>query len=407
MTVKFDIKNSVRMDAAQDPFNAVPKELKRTNIAAKIREYASKSVVPIIIKYYADGEEHIEHIQRTTPNYYDEETGIELYFDPNSFDFKHLGGASFFYRNAKVSGNTEILFLSPEVNIHYGSAKDLLTIDRGTIKDGTEITKKTIDAIVHFINSDAFNTMLSGLDADTKSNAEFKFSFFVDYYNKRDNIRKPLARTTDFQLIKDGDKIKLSEVLEAEKLRFRTSTMQALQVEKKDGEVVIRANVIPVVSPNVIVNIAKLIFKLASERHKHCYCTENFTENFFAQAEYFFTNEDIVPEIKLTMQDIKRNIESTQLRSYINFLAGYEDIKIPSDIVDSNIKESMMTIPIPSSKVEKMISPFIKINDKLYDCRNEELYKYVSRITGKDEQTVKAAYDRFVEDAVSAGVKLA
>lgn len=65
---------------------------------------------------------------------------------------------------------------------------------------------------------------------------------------------------------------------------------------------------------------------------------------------------------------------------------------------------SMMTIPVPSSKVEKMISPFISINGKLYDCRNEELYKYVGGITGKDIKTVKAAYERFVTEAVNAGV---
>lgn len=51
-----------------------------------------------------------------------------------------------------------------------------------------------------------------------------------------------------------------------------------------------------------------------------------------------------------------------------------------------------------------MISPFISINGKLYDCRNEELYKYVGGITGKDIKTVKAAYERFVTEAVNAGV---
>ena len=407
MTVRFDIKNSVKMDVAQDPFNAVPKELKRTIIETKIREYASKCAVPIEIKYYADGEAHTEPIQRNIPNYYDKETGIELYFNPKTFDFNYLGGASYFYRNAKVSGNTEIMFLSPEVNIHFGSAKDLLTIDRGSFKDVKMIAEKTIKAIVNFINSAAFDTMLSDLDSGTKSNAEFKFSFFVDYYNKREDIQKPLAKTTDFQLKGIGNEIKLSEILAAKNVRFRTSTMQVLQVENKDDEVVIRANILPIISPNIIVNIAKLIFKLASDRYKHCYCMETFKENIFAQAEYLFTNEDVVPKIKLIIQDIKQNIESASSRSYINFIREYEDIKIPSEVVNPAIMASMMTIPIPSSKVEKIISPFIKIKDKLYDCRNEELYKYVSGITGKDEQTVKAAYDRFVEDAVSAGVKLA
>ena len=408
MTVKFDIKNSVKMDVAQDPFKAVPKDLKRTVIESKIREYALKSVVPIKIKYFADGVEHVEQIQRKIPHYYDEETGIELYFNPKTFDFNHLGGASYFYRNAMVAGNTEIMFLSPEVNIHFGSAKDLLTIDRGSFKDGKMIAERTVESIVNFINSDAYDTMLSGFDKDTRNNARFKFSFFVDYYNKRGDIQnqKQMAKTTDFQLKGFGDEIKLGEILTAENLRFRSSAVQVLNVKKKEGEVEIQANMLPIMSPNVIVNIAKLVFKLASDQHKHCYCTENIKENIFAQAEYFFTNGDAVPEIKLTMQDIKRNIEGTPSRSYINFLPGYEDIKIPSDVIDSGIMVSMMTIPVPSSKVEKMISPFISINGKLYDCRNEELYKYVGSITGKDIKTVKVAYDRFVAEAVDAGVKL-
>ena len=199
----------------------------------------------------------------------------------------------------------------------------------------------------------------------------------------------------------------LGEILAAENLRFRTSAVQVLHVERKVGEVEIKANMLPIVSPNVIVNITKLIFKLALDKHKHCYCTENIKENFFAQAEYFFTNGDAVPEIKLTMQDIKRNIVSTTSRSYINFLPGYEDIKIPSEVVDPSLMASMMTIPVNSSKVEKMISPFIRINEKLYDCRNEELYKYVGGITDKDIKTVKTAYDRFVKEALNAGVELA
>ena len=409
MTVRFDIKNSVKMDVAKDPFKAVPKDLKRTAIELKIREYASKSVVPITIKYCSDGVEHVEKIKRIIPHYYDEKTGIELYFNPKTFDFNHLGGASYFYRNAKVAGNTEIMFLSPEVNIHFGSAKDLLTIDRGSFKDGKLIAERTVEAIVNFMNSDAYGLMLSGLDDGTKKNAGFKFSFFIDYYNRRGNIQNQsqLAKTMGFQLKGFGAEMTLGEILAAKNLRFRTSAVQVLHVERKVGEVEIKANMLPIVSPNVIVNIAKLIFKLALDKHKHCYCTENIKENFFAQAEYFFTNGDAVPEIKLTMQDIKRNIESTTSRSYINFLPGYEDVKIPSEVVDPSLMASMMTIPVNSSKVEKMISPFIRINEKLYDCRNEELYKYVGGITDKDIKTVKTAYDRFVKEALNAGVELA
>ena len=406
MTVKFEVKNNVKMNAVQDPFNAVPKKLNRAVIESKIREYASKSVVPITIKYKAEDIEYNEPINRGPTNYYDEEIGIELYFNPETFDFNYLGGASYFYRNAKVNGNgAEIMFLSPEVNIHFGSAKDLLTLDRGSFKDGKQIAEKAREAIIDFINSEKYEAMLSGLETNIKESARFKFSFFVEYYNKGDEIRNKmlLNDVNNFILKGFGDK-PLGEIVKAERLRYRTSTKQVLQMLKEDDEIIIEANILPVVTPNLIVEISKLIFKMASDNHKHCYCTERIIESIFAAAEYLFTNDDEVPEIKLTIEDVKSNLEGTTSRSFLNYLPGYEEIKIPSVVINPAIVDSMMTKPVPTSKIEKIISPFIKIDGKLYYCMNEELYKYVSDTTGKDLVSVKAAYERFLKAAKDAGI---
>lgn len=409
MTVKFEMKDDAKENVVQDPFHAVPKGIKMAFIDSKIREYASKSFVPIKIIHKADGIEYNESISRGPTGYYDEKTGVELYFNPETFDLNYLGGASFFYRNAKVNGNgAEIMFLRPEVNIHYGSAKDLLTLDRGSFKDGKKVAVKAIEAIVNFMNSEDYQAMLANLKEEAKKNASFKFSFFVEFYNKKDMIKNQnvLTDVKEFNFKIFGADKTLGIILNTENLRFRTSTTQILHVESKDGEMKVCANMLPIVSPNIIVELAKLLFKMASDVHNYCYCTERFIDSIFEGTEYLFTNDKEIPEIKIHLKDIKPNIEGATSRSYLNFLPGYEDIKIASNDIDPEVKTSFITMPIQTSKIEKMISPFIRINDKLYDYRNEDLYRYVSDKTGKDIDTVKAAYDSFVKAAKDAGVAI-
>lgn len=190
MTVRFEIKESMKAKTVEDPFNGLPKDIKINLIENKIRLYASKSVVPIKIRHIVNESSQTETVERQKFTYYDNQTGIELYFSEKTFDFSYLGGPSFYYRNANVNGGgAGFMFLSPIVNLHYGNAKDILTLDRDKFKDGKAISEKTKDAVVNFINSDAYNSLLNSLKDETKNNALFKFSFFVEYYNKNKDIK--------------------------------------------------------------------------------------------------------------------------------------------------------------------------------------------------------------------------
>ena len=405
--IRFEIKSNVKMVAAKDPFNALPDNLRMSIVEYKIREYASKSVVPIKILHKVNDEVREETIERHRFNYYDEKTGIELSFSEKSFEFTHIGGATYYYRNAKVAGNgAELMFLSPEVNIHYGSAKDILTLDRGSLKEGKDVLRRTIDAIVNFMNSPAYQTMMNGIV--NKQNAGFKFSFFAEYYDRKGDINdaQSLADVKQFVIDGFGEKKLVKDIVGAPQLRFRTSSNQILSMKEENGVVTIEANLVPIMSPNFIVEMVKLLFKMATEEHKHCYCTERLVHSIFAGAEYLFTNEEAIPEIKLSIKDIKSNLEGTPSRSYINYLPGYEVIKIDSKVESGDIMESLMTKPIPNSKIEKMISPFLRINEKLYDCRNDDMYAYIQSVNGHGIDEIKTAYDRFVDEAVRAGVKL-
>lgn len=406
-TIRFEVKSDVKMVAVKDPFNALPDNLRMSLVEYKIREYAAKSVVPIKISHKVNGVVSEERIERHKFEYYDESTGIELSFSEKTFEFSHIGGPTYYYRNAKVAGNgAEIMFLSPEVNIHYGSAKDILTLDRGSLKDGRSIAERTIDAIVNFMNSSAYQTMMNCIE--NKKDASFKFSFFVEYYDRKGDIKniKALADIKEFVLKGFGDDKKVKDIISAKRLTFRTSSNLILNLSGDSDAMIVEANLIPIMSPNIIIEIVKLLFKMASDEHKHCYCTERLVNSIFAGAEYLFTNDDIVPEIKLTLKDIKPNLEGTPSRSFINYLTGYEALKIDSEVDNKDIVESFITRPIPNTKIEKMISPFLRINDKLYDCRNDKMYAYISSVNGKNVMEIKVTYDRLVDEAVKAGVKL-
>ena len=189
-------------------------------------------------------------------------------------------------------------------------------------------------------------------------------------------------------------------------LRFKSTSNKILSVNEENGVLILEANMIPIVSPNFVVEIVKLMFKMATENHRHCYCTERTVDTIFAGAIYLFTNDERIPEIKLNLKDIKTNLEGATSRSFVNYIPGYDDIKIASDYNDDTIMGAFTTQPVPGTKLEKIISPFIHINGKVYDCRNDEMYTYVSRVTGRGVEAVKAGYDRFVKEAVEAGVKL-
>lgn len=407
MTVRFTVKNNVKMNVLSDPFNALPEDIGRSMIEAKIREYADKSVVPIIVKHIVKGAEVEEPVERHKFDFYDEKTGIELSFSPQSFDFTNFGGVAYYYRNAKVGNGADIMFLSPAVNVHYGSAKDILTLDRGAFKDGKKVAERTIDAIINFMNSDKYRAMLERL-GELSNNAAFKFSFFLEYYGRKNDIKSPgnLTDVNQFRLNGFGMDISLGEVVTKPILKFKSTSNKILSVKEENGILNLEANMLPIVSPNFVVEIVKLIFKMATENHRHCYCTERTVDTIFAGAVYIFTNDENIPDIKLNLKDIKSNLEGTTSRSFVNYIPSYDDIKIASDYNDDAIMGSFMTQPVPGTKLEKIISPFIHINGKVYDCRNDEMYTYVSEVTGKDVESVKASYDRFVREAVEIGVKL-
>ena len=406
-TIRFEIKGDVKMVSAKDPFDALPHNLRMSIVEYKIREYASKSVVPIVIKHKDISAEHQEIIKRQEFDYYDDKTGIELSFNEKTFDFNHLGGPAYYYRNAKVGGNgADIMFLSPEVNIHYGSAKDILTLDRGSFKDGKNVAQRTIDAIVNFMNTQAYQTMMNAIG--NRQNAAYKFSFFAEYYDRKSDIKntKALADVEQFKIEGFGAKKTVKEIISAKILKFRTSSNQILSLKEESGVITVEANLIPILSPNFIVEMVKLLFKMALDEHKHCYCTESFISGMFMGTEYLFTNDNEIPDLKLSLKDIKTNLEGATSRSFINYLPGYDVLKIDSNVVNEDIMESLLTQPISNSKIEKMISPFLRINDRLYDCRNDALYAYISSVNGNNVDTIKEAYDRLVAAAISAGVKL-
>lgn len=407
-TIRFMLPDDIEEKTAKDPFNAFRQSIKMSMVDYRIRQYAAKSVVPIIIEHREKGRVSVETIERDRFDFFDKETGIELRFVPEVFHLGQLTSTRYFYRNAEVSASgSGIMFLCPEVNLHFGSANDILTLDRGAVKDEKTVSQRTIDAVVNFMNSGDYRKLMDRL-GNLAQIAAFLFSFFVEYHDRKKDIKRKdgLPDVNSFSLESFGAKKTVNDIVSSPSIRIRTSSKQVLQLDDKDGSLVIEGNLIPIVSPSFIVNIFKLLIKLVSDSHSHCYCTERIRNSIFGGAEYLFTNEDVIPDIKLSMNDIKPCFDEASSRSYVYYLPQYEDIRIATDKNNPAIHEAFITQPIPNLKLEKIISPFIKLNNALYDCRNEELYKYVSNETGKDIISVQNAYDRFVSEAIALGVRI-
>ena len=157
---------------------------------------------------------------------------------------------------------------------------------------------------------------------------------------------------------------------------------------------------------NFINDIVKLIVKMANEGHNCCYCSKAMTLQFFAGSEYVMTDSFVESDISLTMADIKNHLMHTVGRFYVFYIPGYTDIRIPSSHKDDFQTVSFSNPPYPGISVERILSPFVTINNATYDCRNENFYEYVHSINGVDVDKIRETYDRFVDEARRRGLTI-
>ena len=410
LTIQFTIKKGVKFRREKDIFDSIPNDIDRTFVEEKIREYASMSFVPV--KLYVDDKDVVE-IERQKFVYYDPDTKVELGFTENVTDLNSNSHPTFYYRNAKVSSNSDIKFIAPLINVHLGDASKLLTIDRSSLRSDIDIDLSTLvsKTMVNFINSPKFNNYMKTM-GDKQSKALFKLLGFVEYVNLKDKIKSDDASRwfdiQEFSLKDFGYKDKtIHDVVNYKKIHFKTVSERPLSLQfLSNDEIIIEANTMPFGIPSILSDIIILIFKLAYDKHTYCYCVKNYNLHFFVGTEFVLSDYFDESDIELNMSTIVSQLPRTTGRSYLSYIPGYDAIRIPTKVKDGFALETVSSSFFSDFSEEKILSPFVRIGNNTYDCRNEQFYDYVHSKNGSEIDAIKVAYDRFVKEAKEAGLKV-
>lgn len=334
---------------------------------------------------------------------YDKDTGVELAFDHLTLSPAYRS-TLYFFKNAKVESNgPAIPFVHPTVNILSGSAQNYLSLDRNSFdNDKVEGIKiKVVKAINKFMLSEDYETLV-----EQNGFAKMLFSLFAKEFKLNIDENRVLPNSQlGFNLLNAN--LNTEKMLNYKEVTLNTVSTQLISMEEDSGSssCKIEANMMMLPQLAVIEEYYSLLFILLGEKHKHCICKRLTSAGFFAGGEFLFTDDD-TKDTEITIEQIDRLLHISEKREYILYVTGYDAIRIPSDkgLDDKIPMHSNMSKGV-AKRVEKILSPFLKINDVDYDCRTDSLYEYVRKNNGRDINEIRMCYDKFVADCNQHGIK--
>ena len=384
-----------RKPISQDNFSGLDTDEVENTLSKSIVQFAEMSFIPI----YLNGKK----IDRRSMCYFDKETGIELSFDHLNLEPGYKS-SHYYFKNAKVeSGGPGIPFVHPTINILTGTAQNYLSLDRNSFdsEKKTVIEGKVVKAILNYMQTTDYDTLVNG-----NGIAKFLFSLFAKGCNLKVNSEK-LVPSNLLNLTIWGVELNTDTILGYKEVTLCTVSEQVIKVEPSPDtySCYIESNMIMIPQLAIMDEYFTLLFKLLGEKHKHCICKRLKAVSFFAGGEFLFTDDDRI-DTEITIDSIEKLLHISENREYILYIKGYEAIKIPSDKgLDDDVRfNSGMSRGVPK-KLEKILSPFIRINDISYDCRTDKLYEYVSNLNEKPVDDIRTCYDRFVLDCQARGIK--
>ena len=380
---------------AQDRFSGVDTDEVENTLNKAIKNYAVLSLIPIKLNG--------QYIPRKEMKYYDPETGIELSFDDLSFGPNNTG-TNYYFKNAKVESNgPTIPFLHPTVNILKGQAKDLLTLDRNSFK--TEKTKEIGENVVKAITS---FIMTEDYDHIVTANNTVKILFYL--FARQYEIDLPVSKmesTFSVTLNLGGGIVNLDQMLSYTKVSISTISDYRLKItpDATNNTCEIETNQMMYPHHAVYDEYLNLVYKLLNVKHSCCTFT-NYTVSGYIRGGRYTFSDDKNEITNMTISEVNTLLHISEKRQYLVYISGYDAIRIPSTkgLDDGIFMESTPFHGI-EKKIEKILSPFIKINDVVYDCRTDKLYEYVSSLNSQPIDSIRSCYDRFVADCQANGVK--
>ena len=390
-SISFKISNHNFEDNYTDPFGAIQRITAVEQIIEHISNYAKSSMIPIKINGNI--------IERIQYDYFDSENKIELKFENLEILTKYSTKVEYRYRNANIGIDAlSIMFLHPSINIHFGNAKSLLTLSRDKINKSEllSVEDKIINSIINYINSPSFS------NKKYNETSKMLFSFYVNQKKINDKIKISLPQLDTFTF---SSNIQLKEIIESKYIYFLTTNeSQIFSIKKENENIIISVNSLAIMQIRFFYEYAMFLFDVLSDKKKNSFCYKLSKNNGFLNKEFLFTDE-IHRFTELSINDINDICRINSQRSFIHYISGYDEIMIPATFTDDRITYDTDIWIKNKFSFQKILSPFIRINDKNKDCRNEEFYKYVSKANGKSIEDIKRVYDKFVDDCYKIGIK--
>lgn len=412
LKISFEIPLDEPSPENKDPFARLPFSTKDQTIFQKIKEFAEMSFVPISING--------EVVKRKEMQYYDKETGIELAILPK-IEIKDLANLSFdlYYKNVKLPNQSlgELLYLNLRVNLHKGSAKDMLSVSRDKLKPECQ----------PYLHNQLISTIKKYFLSDTYSKPEGNElpcqQFFALYYELGQAVLDRLGYKGETEPLlyvintSTEPKFTLEAIKKFQRVVIKTVSKELIiQCDKcSDKEVILEGNLNRL--DTVFHQIFPLLLKLASERFRNCYVKRSLPghmpelakqlggANLFDGHEFIFTNnENEELETEYCIDNIKSLFPFGPLRCYFYYMKGYEALLIPACVQDGVEIPFHLGCPIPNHRVARILSPFIQQEEGVYDARTESFYKYVHQLNKKPMDEIKASYDRFVKECREKGI---
>lgn len=195
-------------------------------IIDEINEFAYASYIPIYIKMDDQNEVLLNGNQTNKFDYFVEEEGLEMSISSSKYK------SNIYYRNQIVSqSDFQISYLSFQINILSGDAKDILTLNRNKIQSDYNPTlrKKVMEAAF-----DILSRYYKKLDPEVKTQA----SMFVNYYLNEDIRRKQFGEYAldEWKQFVVGEKMSLEKILQYNSVVITQDVaFRGIVLEQKDN----------------------------------------------------------------------------------------------------------------------------------------------------------------------------
>lgn len=399
LTVKFTIKSDYVVKSNKKyPFEVGEQENPFNSIINKIQHYCKYSFVPIII----------ENLDNKTDSYvikrpkfeFDDKELVEFAFHNEDVFEKNRFLASLSYRNSPVeSCSIHVPFVYPIINIHEKDSKSLLTLDRKLFKDNNYVEEKIKNTIFNYLKQ-------RDKTISNQNKSDVLFDLY-SHYLKISSGSESLADCLENIKIslKDqytGKPLTFKEIFSSDIKEFHfISNSSGFSVSISNNVVTVKANLIHVISSSFLVDIAMLIFKIASSKYNICICKRVFTNMFLSGAEFVFSDdESVLSQVELDVDSVTNQIKAASSPSYIYYIKGYDNIRIPSTQLDESISSSFNF----GLKIEKIVCPVVFNGNNYHDLRSSSFFEYIARLNSKSIKDIESEYDRLFNEISNAGL---